>query len=76
MYKAKSLHNKIFLKRRLCTLRISESISVTDHINTLTLFSQFTMLGNKIEEKECVELLLQSLPNSYDQLIINLMNNN
>ena len=40
LYEAKSLHNKIFLKMRLYTLRMAESTSVTDHINTLkTLFS-------------------------------------
>ena len=50
---------------------------VTDHINTLnTLFSQLTMCGHNIEENERAELLLQSLPDSYDQLIINLTNNN
>ena len=50
---------------------------MTDHINTLkTLFSQLTTLGHKIKENEHTELLLQSLPDSYDQLIINLTNNN
>ena len=54
-----------------------ESTSVTNHINTLkTIFSQLTMLVHKIEENERAELLLQSLPDSYDQLIINLTNNN
>ena len=56
---------------------MTESISVTNHINTLkTLFSQLTILGHKIEENERAELLLQSLPDSYDQLIINITNNN
>ncbi|KAH9714593.1 hypothetical protein KPL71_020713 [Citrus sinensis] len=77
LYEAKSLHNKIFLKRKLYILRMAESTMVTDHINTLkTLFSQLTMLGHNIEENERAELLLQSLPDSYDQLIINLTNNN
>ncbi|KAH9689170.1 Integrase catalytic domain-containing protein [Citrus sinensis] len=77
LYEAKSLHNKIFLKRKLYTLRMVESTMVTDHINTLkTLFSQLTMLGHNIDENERAELLLQSLPDSYDQLIINLTNNN
>ncbi|KAH9659037.1 Integrase catalytic domain-containing protein [Citrus sinensis] len=77
LYEAKSLHNKIFLKRKLYTLRMAESTMVTDHINTLkTLFSQLTTLGYNIEENERAELLLQSLPDSYDQLIINLTNNN
>ncbi|KAH9652502.1 hypothetical protein KPL70_027122 [Citrus sinensis] len=56
---------------------MAESTMVTDHINTLkTLFSQLTTLGHNIEENERAELLLQSLPDSYDQLIINLINNN
>ncbi|KAH9685484.1 hypothetical protein KPL70_013981 [Citrus sinensis] len=77
LYEAKSLHNKIFLKRKLYTLRMAESTMVTDHINTLkTLFSQLTTLGHNIEENERAELLLQNLPDSYDQLIINLTNNN
>ncbi|KAH9782976.1 hypothetical protein KPL71_009140 [Citrus sinensis] len=77
LYEAKSLHNKIFLKRKLYTLRMAESTIVIDHINTLkTLFSQLTMLGHNIEGNERAELLLQSLPDSYDQLIINLTNNN
>ncbi|KAK0599716.1 hypothetical protein LWI29_007942 [Acer saccharum] len=43
LYEAKSLHNKIFLKRRLYTLRMAESSSMTDHINIMnTLFSQLT----------------------------------
>ncbi|KAE8707942.1 hypothetical protein F3Y22_tig00110365pilonHSYRG00006 [Hibiscus syriacus] len=45
LYEATSLHNKIFLKRKLYTLQRAE-------------------------------LLLQSLPDSYDQLIINLTNSN
>ena len=76
LYEAKSLHHKIFLKRRLYTLRMAESSSVTDHCNTInTLFSQLTVLGYKIDETERAELLLQSLPDSYDQLVINLTNN-
>jgi hypothetical protein len=46
-----------------------ESTLVTEHINTLNA------LFYKIESQERAELLLQSLPDSYDQLIINLTNN-
>ncbi|KAE8703180.1 BTB/POZ domain-containing protein [Hibiscus syriacus] len=77
LYEATSLHNKIFLKRKLYTLRMSESTSVKEHLNTLnTLFSQLTSLSCKIGEQERAELLLQSLLDSYDQLIINLTNSN
>ena len=55
---------------------MSESISVTDHINNEnTLFSKLAAMDYNIKENECAELLLQSLPGSYDQLIINLTNN-
>jgi len=48
----------------------------TNHINNLnTKFSQLSSLDYKIAENEYVDLLLQSLPHSYDQLIINLTNN-
>ncbi|KAE8698554.1 hypothetical protein F3Y22_tig00110597pilonHSYRG00393 [Hibiscus syriacus] len=77
LYEVISLHNKIFLKRKLYTLRMPESTSMTEHLNTLnTLFSQLTSLRYTIGEQERVELLLQSLPDSYDQLIINLTNSN
>jgi len=56
---------------------MGESTSITDHINTLnTLFSQPTVYDFKIAENERAELLLQSLPDSYDQPIINIINNN
>ncbi|KAJ0084768.1 hypothetical protein Patl1_29612 [Pistacia atlantica] len=55
---------------------MSESTSVTDHINNLNkLFSQLSVLDYNIAVNECVEILFQSLPDSYDQLIINLTNN-
>ena len=76
LYEAKSIHNKIFLKMKLYTLRMVESTSVMEHINTLnTLFSQLTSLGYKVEANKRAKLLLQSLPYSYDQLIINMTNN-
>ncbi|RDX71500.1 hypothetical protein CR513_49144, partial [Mucuna pruriens] len=77
LYEVKSLHTKIFLKRKLYTLRMGESTSVTDHINQLnTLFAQLSAVDFNIVENERAELLLQSLPDSYDQLIINITNNN
>jgi len=73
----KSLHTRIFLKRKLYTLRMSESTSVTDRINNLnTLFAQLSAVDFNIIENERAELLLQSLPDSYDQLVINITNYN
>lgn len=77
LYEVKSLHNRIFLKRRLYTLRMSESTSMPDHINNLnTMFAQLSASDFTIGENERAEVLLQSLPDSYDQLVINITNNN
>ncbi|GKD32150.1 gag-pol polyprotein, partial [Tanacetum coccineum] len=76
LYEARSLHNKKILKRKLYALRMTESTSVTEHVNNLnTLFSQLTSLSCIIEPQERAEILLQSLPDSYDQVIINLTSN-
>ncbi|KAE8725167.1 Eukaryotic translation initiation factor 3 subunit E [Hibiscus syriacus] len=61
LYEATSLHNKIFLKRKLYTLRMPESTSVTEHLNTLNTFSQLTSLRCTIGEQERAELLLQTV---------------
>ena len=77
LYKVKSFQNRIFLKRRLYSLWMSKSMLVTDHINNLNmLFSQLTVSDYTIVENERAELLLQSLPDSYDQFVINITNNN
>nr|GEU49279.1 Gag-Pol polyprotein [Tanacetum cinerariifolium] len=76
LYEARSLHNKIFLKRKLYALCMTESTSVTEHVNNRnTLFSQLTFLDCKIDVQKRAEILLQSLPDSYDQVVINLTNN-
>nr|GEW42722.1 retrovirus-related Pol polyprotein from transposon TNT 1-94 [Tanacetum cinerariifolium] len=76
LYETRSLHNKIFLKRKLYALRMTESTSVTKHVNNLnTLFSQLASLRCIIEPQERAKILLQSLPDSYDQLIISLTGN-
>nr|GFB25656.1 Gag-Pol polyprotein [Tanacetum cinerariifolium] len=73
LYEARSLNNKNFLKRKLYALRMTESTTMTKHVNNLnTLFSQLTSLSSKIDSPERAEILLQSLPDSYDQVIINL----
>ena len=53
-----------------------KSSKVTEYINTLnTLYSQLQNMNFMVKSSECVEILLQSLPNLYDQLIINQTNN-
>ncbi|GJS29651.1 gag-pol polyprotein [Tanacetum coccineum] len=53
-----------------------EEKKMTEHINNLnTLFPQLTSLSCIIEPQERAKILLQSLPDSYDQVIINLTSN-
>jgi len=53
LYEVKSLYTRIFLKRKLYTLQMSESTSVTDHINNLnTLFAQLSAVDFNIIENE------------------------
>jgi len=50
---------------------------MTNHINNLnTLFAQLSAADFNIIENERAELLPQSLPYSYDQLVINITNYN
>lgn len=50
---------------------------MTGHINNLnTLFAKLSPSDFNIEENKRVELLLKSLPNYYDPLIINITNHN
>ena len=75
LYEVKSQHTKIFLKRRLYTLRMVESTTVTKHLKTLNiLFPQLTAMEHNINKIDRAEILLQSLSDSYDQIIINLIN--
>ncbi|GJV55262.1 gag-pol polyprotein [Tanacetum coccineum] len=79
LYEARALHNKKFLKRKLYALRMTESTSVTEHVNNLnTLFSQLTSLSCKIDSQERAEILLYFkvyFDTHYDQVIINLTSN-
>ncbi|KAE8691645.1 hypothetical protein F3Y22_tig00110888pilonHSYRG00123 [Hibiscus syriacus] len=80
---------KVILRKDGCLAAISERpVDFTDDNkwiemdgNTMTNFhlalaDELTSLRCKIVEQERAELLLQSLPDSYDQLIINLTNSN
>lgn len=53
---------------------MSKSTSVKDHINTLNTI--FTTSNFHIVENERAEVLLQNLPDSYDQVVIDMINNN
>nr|GEW18267.1 Gag-Pol polyprotein [Tanacetum cinerariifolium] len=71
LYEARSLHNKKFIKRKLYALRMTKVNLVTEQVNNMnTLFSQLASLSCKIDSQERAKSLIQSLPDSYDHVII------
>jgi hypothetical protein len=58
---AKSLTNRIFLKRKLYSLRMKEGTKIDDHLNTFnTLLVQLTSMGVKFQSEDKTITLLCS----------------
>lgn len=71
VYHAKSLVNKLFLRKKLYSLRMEEGGSLTDHLNSFNLLAaQLTSAGVKLEEEDHCYTLLCSLPDSWDHLVM------
>jgi hypothetical protein len=58
LYQSKSLVNKLFLKKELYLLRVSDRSSVTKHLNVFnTMLSQFSYVDiNITDEEKCISL--------------------
>jgi hypothetical protein len=71
LYQSKSLVNKLFLRKKLYNLRISDGDSVVDHLNTFNTFLiQLVYVEIKIsDEDKCISLLC-SLPDLWDSLVV------
>eukprot|EP00253_Pinus_taeda_P035023 PITA_35023 len=71
LYQSKSLVNKLFLQKKLYTLRMKDGDSMTEHLNAFnTLVSQLASVDIKIsDEDKCISFLC-SLSDSWDCLVI------
>ena len=70
-YQAKSLENKLFLRKKYCTATMAESDTMLEHINKMkSLAGQLESVGAPMTEDDQVATLLCSLPDSYSNLII------
>ena len=69
-YEKKSLANKPFLRRRLCTTTMEDGDDVLAHINKLRMLAeQLDVVGALVSEDDLVITLLGSLSETYQFLI-------
>ena len=63
LYQSKSLVNKLFLWKKLYTLRMNDGDSMTEHQNAFnTMVSQLSSIDIKIsDEDKCISLLCSLL---------------
>jgi hypothetical protein len=71
IYQDKSLVNKLFLSKKLYSLKMDEGASVADHLNAFNMIlAQLTSVGVNIDDEDCCMLLLCSLPDPWDHLVM------
>ena len=71
---SKLLTNKLLLKKKLYGLKMAEGSVLDQHINVLNeIISDLNRVDVKFEDKDMTLILLNSLPESYDNLVITLM---
>ena len=73
IYEDKSLVNKIYLWRQLYNLKMKDKTSVHDHLNMFnSLVNELFGTGAKFDEEEQATILLCSMSDSWDNLIMSL----
>ena len=71
----KTSHNKALLVRRLVKLQYSDGLNVIEHLNNFKgLINQLVKIEIKLDDKLQALLLLSSLLNSWDTLVVTLSN--
>ncbi|RVW32427.1 Retrovirus-related Pol polyprotein from transposon TNT 1-94 [Vitis vinifera] len=69
-YQKKSLTNRLYQKRRLHTLKMSEGMQVRDHLDNFNrIILDLNGVGVKVEEEDQAMILLCSLPSSYENFV-------
>ncbi len=73
VHEAKTIRNKLFLRRRFFTIKMQEGENLLAHINMVNaLVNQLCSIEVKIEDENVYMLLLMSLPPSFDNLVMSL----
>lgn len=75
MYEATNAQGKVFMIRKVMNLKLSEGRSVTQHLNDFEgLISELATSGMSLDDEMQACLLLGSLPDSWDTLVVSLSN--
>lgn len=70
-----SLSRKVYLRKRLFKLSLSENGNMEEHIvEFLSIKNQLAAIGKKFEDDDLAAMLLSSLPDSYSTLVTTLEN--
>ena len=71
---SKSLTNKLLLKKKLYGLKMAEGSALNQHINLFNqIISDLNRVDVKFEEGDMALILLNSLPESYDNIVTTLV---
>ncbi|KAH9698599.1 hypothetical protein KPL71_024065 [Citrus sinensis] len=74
IYMTKSLANRLYIKRRMFTLKMAEGSSLDDHIDEFNqLCDTLETIDEGLDDEEKALLLVSSLPQSYSNLVDALM---
>ena len=75
LYEKPSTSNKVFLMKRLFNMKMAEGGFVADHLNDFkTITSQLSSMGINFDEEIRALLILCSLPESWNSLIMSMSN--
>ena len=69
-FQKKTFANKLRLKRKLYSLKLSKGESMQDHLRTfIKLFDELNIIGDPVEDEDKVILLLSSLPDVFSTFV-------
>ena len=75
IYEPKGFARKCYLCRKLTLLQMAKGDTIQQHISTLDdIMHQLTLIGVTILNDEIAMMLLDSLPESYENLVVMLEN--